>query len=331
MYNLLCICLLFAFFFVLNLLTSASAAIAWRVFSPVFDGISARRRVQIIFWLRLLPTVFAFVFATAFFLPSYLLFEPHSSGEIITIKLAAPALISAIGFGIAIYRAFGAWWATRRLSASWLKLSEQITVENVNIPVYCVRHPFPVIAVVGTFRPRMFVARQIFDSLSADEFKAAVAHENGHLATYDNIKRILLRICRDLLLFSAGNNLDRDWVETSEAAADEYAAQTGDNATALNLASALVKIARIVPRGLTPAMPVGAFLIEEKNIDITRRVRQLLKFTDRKQTFIQQSNLKFVFRLCLSSISIVTLLLATNQNLLEQIHFGLEKIVAVLQ
>lgn len=331
MYILLCISLMLAFFFVLNLLASAAASIAWRIFSSFLDDISARRRVQIIFSLRIFPPVFAFVFVTAFLLPSYLLFERHSSGEIVTIKLAAPALISAIGLIITLYRVFNTRRATRRLIASWLKISEKITVKNVEIPVYCIRHPFPVIAVVGTFRPRMFVARQIFDSLSGDEFKAAVAHENGHLVTHDNFKRILLRVCRDLLIFPVAGNLDRAWIENSEAAADEYAAQTGGTSIALNLASALVKIARIVPHGLTPTMPVGAFLIEEQNIDITRRVSLLLDLMDGKRIFTQKGDFKFLFPLCLSVIFAATSLLATNQSLLQQIHFSYEKVVAILQ
>lgn len=331
MYNLLGISLFFAFFFILNLLASAAAATAWRVFSSKINSRSAGRRVQIIFAFRILPTIFAFVFVAAFLIPSYLLFEPRSSEEIVSFKIALLTLLSAVGVGIALYRVVGAWWTTRRLIKNWLRLSEQIAVENVSIPVYRVRHPFPIVAVVGMFRPRMFVARQIFDSLSDEEFRAAIAHEYGHLTTHDNFKRALLRICRDLLLVSCGRNLDRDWAETSEAAADEYAANTGGNSTALCLASALVKIARIVPNGTNPAMPVGAFLVEAHTGDITWRVRRLLKLTDTKENFIKQSGFGFSFWLCLSGFLVAVLLLATNQSFLQNIHFALESIVAVLQ
>ena len=331
MYSLLGISLFFAIFFVLNLLFSATAATLWRVFSPIAEPWTAGRRVQVIFALRILPTIFAFVFVTAFLLPAYLLFEPHSSEEIVSFKLALFTLLSAVGVSIALYRVFGSWWVTRRLVANWLRLSDKISVENVSIPVYCVRHPFPIIAVIGTFRPKMFVARQIFDSLSSEEFRAAIAHEYGHLSTYDNFKRTLLRICRDLLLVSCGQNLDRAWAENSEAAADEFAAQTGGNSTAICLASALVKVARIVPQGTSPAMPVGAFLLESQKVDITWRVRRLLKLTDNKEVFIKKAGLGLSFWLCLGIFLSIVLLLATNEGFLQIIHFAVEDIVAILQ
>ena len=331
MYSLLGISLFFAIFFVLNLLASAVAATVWRVFSPRANRWTAGRRVQVIFALRILPTIFAFVFVAAFLLPSYLLFEPHSSEEIVSFKIALFTLLSAVGVSIALYRVFGAWWVTRRLVVNWMRLSDKITVEDVAIPVYCVRHPFPIIAVIGTFHPKLFVARQIFDSLSEEEFRAAIAHEYGHLKTYDNFKRTVLRVCRDLLLVSCGGNLDRAWAENSEAAADEFAAHTGGNSTALCLASALVKVARIVPNGTNPAMPVGAFLIEAQTVDITWRVRRLLKLTDTKEAIAKQSGFGFSFWLCLSGFLAIVLLLATNQSFLQNIHLALESIVAVLQ
>lgn len=333
MYTLLGISLFFALFFVINLLASALTATMWRVVSSKANRWSAEKCARISFALRILPTIFAFVFVAAFFLPAYLLFEAYSTNEVVTIKLALPALISAAGVSFAIFRVFGAWWMTRRLVANWLKLSEPITIENIAIPVYCISHPFPVIAVVGAFRPRMFVARQIFDSLSDEEFQAAIAHEYGHLVAYDNFKRILLRICRDLLIVSCGRKLDRAWTETSEASADEYAAHSGGDATALSLASALVKVARIVPQGASPAMPVGAFLVEAQTADITYRVRRLLELTQNKDARATQTWLGFglTFWLTLGGFSAVILVLATNRRFLQNIHYGYEYVVAVLQ
>ena len=115
----------------------------------------------------------------------------------------------------------------------------------------------------------MFIASQIFDSLNEQELQAAIAHEYGHLVARDNFKRTLMRVCRDLLVFPFGRSLDNAWAENVESAADEYAAQTGGNLTAINLASALVKIARIVPNNSKPAMPSGTFLLTEQNDFVT--------------------------------------------------------------
>src|SRR5438093_1171007 len=85
-----------------------------------------------------------------------------------------------------------------------------------------------------TTRPRLFVAQQLCDALSPVELSAALAHERGHLAARDNLKRALLRACRDVLtIVPAGRTLDRAWAESAEAAADEHAAGAGDIGTAL--------------------------------------------------------------------------------------------------
>src|SRR5262249_56091405 len=91
-----------------------------------------------------------------------------------------------------------------------------------------------------------------FQSLTREEMAAAIADEGGHLAARDNLKRAALRACRDALaIFPCGASLDRAWAEASEAAADEHAAR-GESAVALDLASALIKIARLVPEGVKP-------------------------------------------------------------------------------
>lgn len=333
MYFLLGISLMLALLLVLNLLVSAAANVLWRFIAPAANGWSARRRARIIFVLRIFPFAAALLFVVLFLLPAYLLFEPHFSEEIVSVKLALLAFVSIIGVGIAACRVFGTWWRTRRLVANWLAHAEAIRVAGVEIPVYQIRHPFPVMAVVGTFRPRMFIAKQIFASLDGEEFQAAIRHEFGHLAARDNFKRALMRVCRDLLVFPFGRRLDRDWSENVESAADEYAAETGGAAAALNLASALLKIARIVPSGTRPAMPAGAFLIEAQTAAVAWRVRRLLRLSETKiiRAKSQSPRLDYLLLFCFAAASGVALLFAANYNFLLQIHRALEGFVALLQ
>ena len=89
----------------------------------------------------------------------------------------------------------------------------------------------------------------------------------------DNFKRSVMRVSRAaLLLIPCGRSLDRAWSEASESAADEHAAQQS-SFVALNLASALVRIARMIPKGHRQVIPasVSAFLVEVK----TRRESKL--------------------------------------------------------
>lgn len=334
MYFLLCISLVFTLLLAINIFSSITAEILWRVVSPLLKNASAQKREQFIFALSVVPFGGALVLVFAFLLPAYLLFEPHESEEIVSFKLALLSFVSLIGIFIAFFRVFRTRQATRRLVSNWLKNAEAVEIENISMPVHRIKHQFPVIAVVGVFRPQMFIAEKIFESLSPAEFEAALAHEYGHLAGYDNLKRTILRIRRDLLMFPLGKTrLERAWAETAESAADEFAAQTGGNSMALDLAAALIKIARIAPQNASPATPLGAFLIEENNAHITGRVRRLLQLAGDLNSLRQTAsfNLRLVFQIG-SALGLVSILfLATNYDFLYGVHTILEKFVAVLQ
>jgi Zn-dependent protease with chaperone function len=333
MYFLLGISLMLASLFVLNLSVSTMATVLWRVLAPKAKNWTARRRAQIIFALRIFPFVGALIFVGAFLLPAYLLYEPYSTKEIVGVKLALPAMVSVIGIGIAAFRLFGTWRRTRRLVADWLAHAEPIEIDEVSIPVYRIEHPFPVVAVVGVFHPRMFIARQIFSSLEQEEFQAAIRHEYGHLAAQDNFKRTLMRVCRDLLVFPFGRRLDRAWAENIESAADEYAAQTGGKPAALILASALLKIARIAPPDAKPAMPAGAFLLETQTAYVTWRVRYLLQLAETKivPAKYRRLNIGNALLFYASSFFALLLWLATNTTVHYEIHLVSEKVVSALQ
>lgn len=263
MYTLLGLSLALATLLTVNALTALFIAGLWRIWlAHRTEPWPAAARAQLLFGLRLMPFAAALLFVAALIVPSYLRYEPEATGEPVSLKLAALATLSVVGLALAAWRGLAAWLTTRRLVADWLSHAEPVALPGLNLPAYRVAHRFPVVAVVGILRPRLFIARQLFDALSATELSAALAHERGHLATRDNLKRALLRACRDMLtIVPAGRSLDRAWAESAEVAADEHATRHGDHTTALNLASALIKIARLVPQGTQPTMPAGAFLI----------------------------------------------------------------------
>ncbi len=330
MYILLAIFLCFAALLVFNLAASAAAVVFWRAISARAKNWSAGQQAKIIFALRVFPLVGALIFVLAFLLPAYLLFEPYDAKEVITYKLALPALLSAIGAALAFLRVGGKLWKTRRLVAEWLARAEQITVADIKIPVYCIQHDFPLIAVVGVFSPKIFVARQIFDTLDEAEFRAAIAHEYGHLIAYDNFKRLILGVCRDLIILPFGRRLDRLWATTAEAAADEYAVQIGGSQTALNLAQAIVKIARIAPENARPAMFPGASLLTEQVGDVAWRVRHLVWLSEsdfyRVKNFWSENSSKFY----LAAIPGIGMF-AVNRDFLQSVHGVMESVVHILQ
>lgn len=276
MFELLGTCVALALLLVLNSLLTAAAALVWRLIGQRAGAWSPEACAQTLFLLRVFPAAFSLAVVLTLLVPAYVVHEPRDADETIGLWLLLLSALSAAGVCVAALRVVSSWRATVRLARDWVENSRPVRVAGCPLPAYRLSHRFPVIAVVGVLRPRLFIADALFDRLTEAELSAAVAHELGHVAAHDNLKRALLRACRDALLFNpCGHALDRRWAEASESAADEWAARGGREA-ALNLASALVKIARLAPPGARPAMPAGAYLIGESVGGLDARVRRLV-------------------------------------------------------
>ena len=262
----------FATFVVVNALMSLAVMLLAPAAMAALDGVRARARTRALLALRLAPTAAGAAVAMGLVLPAYLLFEPAHAGERITTPLAllavAGSALIAVGFG----RGVLALASTFALERRWRARAEAIAVPLSPVPVYRVRDAFPVFTVVGLRRPSLYVSERVLEALDPEEIVAAVAHERGHLEARDNVKRLLLRACPDLVAFSPlSRTIEQEWAQAAEALADESASR-GGRATALALAAGLVKVARLVP---APAegLPVSAL---HDGGDVAARVRQLV-------------------------------------------------------
>lgn len=256
------------------------------------------RRATLLFLLRISPALLAIAIVALLFVPSYVKYEPARTSERIGPMLALLA-VAALGMAIvAMWRTVRCWRATRRLVHHWRQVARPLDLGERQIHswqrrAYRFEHPFPVVAVVGAIRPKLFVSEAVLEVLSDEELAAAVAHERAHVAAADNFRRVLMRGASDVFgLSSFARCLDRLWAEAAETAADEAVAQRGRDA-ALALAAALIKISRLIPPGPTPALPIApaaAFLIAPGSADATAdgdapagvasRVRRLLEVAD---------------------------------------------------
>ena len=333
MYELLGISLGLAALLTVNAGASFASAGLGRLIKTPMQRCSARTRAEFLFAFRVAPLLLSTMFVAGFLIPAYLLHEPYATGEVVSGKLATLAVLSAIGVLLAVSRGMLSWLATRRLLRAWLHAAEPITLPGVVIPTFKLTHEFPVLAVVGTFRPRLFVAEQLLTTLTQDELHSAIAHEAGHLSARDNLKRSLLRACGDaLLLIPCGRSLDRAWADTAESAADEYAAHTSSSA-AVNLAAALVKVARMVPKGSRAQVPVAAFLVgNEEDRGIKARVRRLLEIASnqevRDRTFLRY---RLLLPVMLLMMPIATVIVHhTNSEILASLHLLIEETVHLL-
>jgi len=331
-YELLGISLVLATLLTINTFASLVTVAGWRLLQGTVRTFSARTRAEILFALRIGPPLLALISVALFLVPSYLGYEPHSTGEVVSKKLGALAIISAAGVTFALWRALRSWFATHLLRRKWMANAQHIKLDGIEVPTFGIPHSFPIIAVVGTLRPRLFIAERVLQTLSEDELRAAIAHECGHLAARDNFKRSVLRGCRDaLMIFPCGRSLDRAWAQTAECAADEHAAQLSDE-TAINLASALVRIAKMIPAGTRTAMPLAAFLVGgDETRGVKGRVRRLLEIASSDRAPSDSSTIGRVMPATALCVLLVTCVaVASSPQVLATVHSAIERVVNVL-
>ena len=335
MYAFLGITLLLALLLAINATATMAAAGLGRAGKRLLRRCSARTRAEILFVMRIGPPVIAIIALAAFMIPSYLIYEPHKTEEFVSWKLGTLAALSAVGVALAIARGLRSWLATRSLLKQWHATSTPIQLDAIAVPTFVVQHSFPLIAVVGALRPRLFIAHQVLDSLSQEELAAAIAHECGHLAARDNFKRSVMRISRAaLLLIPCGRSLDRAWSDASESAADEHAAERS-SIVALNLASALVRIAKMIPKGQQQIMPasVSAFLSDDEDTPRVKvRVRRLVELaaTDPRQLVSSAPLFRFMPWLVLSAVVVTGVSIESRPQVLAAVHTFLEQVVKFL-
>jgi Zn-dependent protease with chaperone function len=330
-YYALAVCLALLAFVALNALGSLAAAAAWLGLRPTAARWSAHARARVLFALRVLPAACALAFVGALLIPAYLIYEPYPAPDTVGLPLLALAALSAACVAHAAYRAAASRRVTGRLTAAWLRRAEPIRIEEVGVRAYRLVNAAPVLAVVGTLRPRLFVASKVLDSLSAEELAVALAHERGHLLARDTLKRALMNFCRDLLPFvGVGRALDRAWAEESERAADEYAARVGA-AGALDLAAALIKITRLMPAGTGSVVPAGAFLLEGADEGVAGRVRRLTEMASARKSPARRES---VFSKALTPVSVLmlaaALVAAADWQTLATVHALAERVVKLL-
>lgn len=330
MYETLGICLALAALLAVNAVASALAALAWRAMRTRASLMPADVRARILFTLRILPSALAALFVFSLVVPAYVLLEPPHTGETVSMKLLLFATASAAGVMLALWRVARTWRVTRKFEREWMSHAEPVSVEGMETPAYRIRHRFPVIAVVGVLRPRLFIASQIFDELTPEELSAALAHERGHVEARDNLKRALLRASEDALLVAPlGRALARTWRKDSEMAADEFAASESPGA-ALNLASAIVKISRMIPAGARPTLPAGAHLLGEDEDGLSKRVRHLLKLAS-AGVRARARRRPLLAWACRISLVAAFLLAVTQTEVLAVTHTAIEQVVAYLK
>ena len=256
-----------AWFSTLNVMLSA---IVWAVVqlwqrSPRV----VRHRADVLFVLRLAPSLLAGAFALGVFLPVHLIYEGREGTEYFGALLWSLALVAVVLIGSSALRVMVALKACTRLKQSWLgpTRARQPIVSDAELPG---------ISLAGVVRPTIVVGRRVREALTRDELEVAVAHEVAHRQSWDNVKRFAMFAAPDVLrLTRVARDLERGWCREVECLADARAAE-GDATRAASLASALVKVARVVATNPSRVRsgPLWSTFYEEALLEL--RVRRLM-------------------------------------------------------
>lgn len=288
---------------------------------------SERRRSRCVFGLAVAPFALSVVMVVGLQLPAQLLYEPHETTEYVTVKMFLMALAGLLGGGAALTRQLASWILTERFHSQAIQVSQPLSssVGGASLPIYRIKHCLPLCCLFGVRRPQLFLSEQLFRILDLPELRSAVAHEESHWRRRDNLKLFWLNALKNFFFFLPPyRRLVKAWQAANEMACDEEAALTR---SPLDLASALLKIARLTPDiDPSPAMlRAGLGLIDfRSSAFLEERISRLLLLADHPPSAeLQWRPSPFSWMACAGAFSGLVLLMIEH-NILYSLHRGIE-------
>jgi len=235
-----------AFFAIIYSVLSILLVVAWRGLGLL--QLEKRIGAHGLFTLRVSPFLLSVAISIFLTLPSFFLLESRSLDEDMGTFLLSLCAVVILGAGI--YRVLSVEARTRRIVSACLggaaKMEGDRTAAEIVLP-----ESITPLMLVGIRVPRILISASACNVLSEHELRAAVRHETAHLRSQDNLKKAIL----SCLPFPGMASLEETWQEASEFAADDGAVSSRDEA--LDLAAALIKLARHFPSEPMPVLATG--------------------------------------------------------------------------
>jgi Zn-dependent protease with chaperone function len=250
------------FFGVLYCLLSLVVMCAWRSALLLWRN-SAAGLARLLFAVRMFPLVGSAMITIGFALPAFLRLERGPVDEDYGTVLFCAGTILLLGAGV--FRAVMARSSASRVVSGWID-GAQLLDAGTTAPTLQVRQGPPLL-LYGISKPRVLASESAVALLSPDELRIAVRHEIGHLRSRDNLKKMVFYAAS----FPGMASLDRAWQDAAEFAADEAAVSNCDEA--VDLASALIKLADMAPMEQPPAFTTGLL---DRSVLVRFRVQRLL-------------------------------------------------------
>ena len=225
---------------------------------------------RILILLRLGPAFLSLLLVLTACLPSYLRYEENHASEEIGLLCLVPACLGFLVCLTAFVRAMRAIIQSSFLSytlcAAKGSTSWHLASETREIPSF---------GLVGLLKPKVVVSPRVLDTLTPEQFQAALEHERAHRSSGDNLKRLLILLAPELVPFLRSFRVLEDhWDQYSELAADDFATR-GNPDRSIALAEALIRLARLDGNQAQPPLVSGLFAARE---GLAVRVERLLRF-----------------------------------------------------
>jgi Zn-dependent protease with chaperone function len=262
------------FFVLLYCVLSLMVVSGWR-YLRFLRSASAQAQANLLFWARVFPLLASAFVTLVLVVPSFVLHEPRSIHE----DMGVP-LVLGVGclllFALGAFRVVAAQAQTSRVVADWLKGADALDA-GVTAPTFRANGT-PPLTLVGVCSPRVLVSEATVALLNRDELRVAVRHEIAHMRSHDNLKKLVFH-CSP---FPGMASLENAWQEGAELAADDGA--VASICDALDLATALIKLSRLMPVQGTPAFTMA---LVNGSGSVRGRVERLLAWDESKARPIQ--------------------------------------------
>jgi hypothetical protein len=259
-----------ASFFLIHLAIGLLSLGLFRRIARAAASMRPQQASTILILLRLGPACLSLLLVLTLCLPSYLRYEGNHTSEEIGLLCLVPACLGFLICLTAFVRAMGAVIQSSSLSHTVCAAKDSSSWHLANGA-----REFPSFGLVGLLKPKVVVSPRVLDTLTPEQFQAALEHEQAHRSSGDNLKRLLILLAPDLVPFLRSfRTLEDQWDLHAELAADDLATR-GNPVRSIALAEALIRLARLDGNEAQPPLVSGLFAARK---GLAARVERLLRF-----------------------------------------------------
>jgi beta-lactamase regulating signal transducer with metallopeptidase domain len=235
---------------------------------------------NVLFALRLAPLAVATAVTVIFAVPSFVLLEPRDVNEAVGVM---PTVLGICGVAFVLAGAWNTVLALlrssrvlKRWSIAASKIGSAPLDKSHSVSILRSASAGPPLVAAGIFRPTMWLSTTIESVLSERELQSAIRHEIVHVRRNDNLRKLVIR----MVAFPGMAALEAAWRAACEMAADDAA--VSNNAEALDLAGAVIKISRLAL--LEPAAELTTALVGSAAESVCARVERLMAWSERQSS-----------------------------------------------